>query len=255
VFLCLESSAHLPHTRTPAFLLRFDIVATYHRSLPPSLSLQQPPVHLWLTYAPPSPSHLLHPPLHSILKRRAALWVVSNCAPARLNLVQQLQRFIPIDVFGKCSGRPLPAHQRDAVYGSNKTALMQEYWLSIAFENAIDVDYVTEKLFQPLIAGSIPVYFGAPNAREYLPDTSAAVLGDAFATVDEMGMYLRDLLSNNDALEQRVAWKNRSSVNWPKTLIQAVSHAFNAGQVYSEVDMKQQPCSICAAASKLLRDT
>ena len=255
VFLCLESSAHLPHTRTPAFLQRFDITATYHRALPPSPPLHRPPAHLWLTYAPPSPSHLLHPPISPSLKRRAALWVVSNCAPARVNLVQQLQRYIPVDVFGKCSGRPLPVAQSDAVYGSNKTALMQEYWLSIAFENAIDVDYVTEKLYQPLIAGSIPVYFGAPNAREYLPDASAAVLGDSFATVDEMGAYLRDLLSSDDELQQRVAWKSKGSKNWSKTLMQAVSHAFNAGTVYSEVDMRQQPCSICAAANNLLLGT
>ncbi len=141
------------------------------------------------------------------------------------------------------------------MFGSDKTALMQEYWLSIAFENAIDVDYVTEKLFQPLIAGSIPVYFGAPNAREYLPDTSAAVLGDAFTTVDEMGEYLRDLLSSDDELHKRVAWKSKGSKKWGKTLLQALSHGFNAGAVYSEVDMRQQPCSICAAASKLLHGT
>jgi hypothetical protein len=172
-----------------------------------------------------------------------------------MNLVQHLQRYIPVDVFGKCSGRPLPAPERQAVFGSDKTALMQEYWLSIAFENAIDPDYVTEKLFQPLIAGSIPVYFGAPNAREYLPDASAAVLGDSFATVDEMGVYLRELLSSDEQLQKRIAWKNRGSKKWGTTLHQALSNAFNAGIVYSEVDMRQQPCSICAAASKLLHNT
>ena len=169
--------------------------------------------------------------------------------------MQHLQRYIPVDVFGKCSGQPLPAPQREAVFGSNKTALMQEYWLSIAFENAIDVDYVTEKLFQPLIAGSIPVYFGAPNAREYVPDASAAVLSDAFATVDDLGAHLRDLLSSDDELQKRIAWKSKGSKKWGKTLLQALSHAFNAGAVYSEVDMRQQPCSICAAASKLLKTT
>jgi len=170
-----------------------------------------------------------------------------------VTIVQQLQRYIPIDVFGKCSGRPLPPPQREAVYGSNKTSLMQEYWLSISFENAIDLDYVTEKLYQPLIAGSIPVYFGAPNARDYLPDSSAAVLGDAFATVDDMGAYLRELLSSDAELQRRVAWKSRGDREWGRTLRDAVSHSFNGGRVYSEVDMQQQPCGICAIASKLLQ--
>ena len=54
VFLCLESSVHLPHTRTPAFLQRFDITATYHRALPLTPSSPSPLVHLCVTYAPPS---------------------------------------------------------------------------------------------------------------------------------------------------------------------------------------------------------
>jgi hypothetical protein len=97
------------------------------------------------------------------------------------------------------------------------------------------------------------VYFGAPNAREYLPDASAAVLGDEFATIDDMGAYLQRLLSDDDALQQRIAWKNKGSRKWGKTLLQAISHAFNAGSFYSEVDMRQQPCSICNIANQLLK--
>uniref|UniRef100_A0A7N0T1S7 Fucosyltransferase n=1 Tax=Kalanchoe fedtschenkoi TaxID=63787 RepID=A0A7N0T1S7_KALFE len=37
---------------------------------------------------------------------------------------------------------------------------------SLAFENSVEEDYVTEKFFQSLIAGSIRMFFGAPNIQE-----------------------------------------------------------------------------------------
>ncbi|CAF4835450.1 unnamed protein product, partial [Rotaria sp. Silwood2] len=33
----------------------------------------------------------------------------------------------------------------------------------------LEYDYVTEKLWQPLAAGSVPLYLGAPNIDEWLP--------------------------------------------------------------------------------------
>ena len=35
--------------------------------------------------------------------------------------------------------------------------------------------YATEKLWQPLLAGSVPVYWGAPDAKSLLPHPDAAV--------------------------------------------------------------------------------
>lgn len=37
------------------------------------------------------------------------------------------------------------------------------YKFVIAYENSICNDYITEKLWRPLILGVVPIYFGAPN--------------------------------------------------------------------------------------------
>lgn len=37
----------------------------------------------------------------------------------------------------------------------------------MAFENVIAMDYVTEKFYDPLIAGSVLVYLGAPNIADF----------------------------------------------------------------------------------------
>ena len=49
-----------------------------------------------------------------------------------------------------------------------------------AYENSAAPGYATEKLFQVLAEGSVPVYWGAPDARALLPAPAAAVMVDDF---------------------------------------------------------------------------
>ena len=42
---------------------------------------------------------------------------------------------------------------------------MAKYKFTIAFENAIGEDYITEKLWRPLQLGSIPIYMGSPSVK------------------------------------------------------------------------------------------
>ena len=41
-----------------------------------------------------------------------------------------------------------------------------------AFEDSMAVDYVTEKVYDALHAGSVPLYLGAPNILEFVPPNS-----------------------------------------------------------------------------------
>lgn len=40
-------------------------------------------------------------------------------------------------------------------------SFVAKYKFTIAFENAICNDYITEKLWRPLIVGSVPIYYGS----------------------------------------------------------------------------------------------
>ncbi len=44
-----------------------------------------------------------------------------------------------------------------------KFETIKEYKFTMAFENEQAYNYVTEKIYQPLVVGSIPIYWGAPN--------------------------------------------------------------------------------------------
>lgn len=51
----------------------------------------------------------------------------------------------------------------------SKQATMEKYRFSICFENAREIPgYITEKLFDSLFAGCIPVYWGAPNIADHV---------------------------------------------------------------------------------------
>lgn len=44
--------------------------------------------------------------------------------------------------------------------GRQKTKLLRSYRFSLAFENSETPDYITEKFFDALMAGAVPVYLG-----------------------------------------------------------------------------------------------
>jgi hypothetical protein len=54
---------------------------------------------------------------------------------------------------------------------TDKSKFISQYRFNIAFENTETNGYITEKLTDPLLAGTIPIYWGAPDVlREFNPD-------------------------------------------------------------------------------------
>lgn len=53
---------------------------------------------------------------------------------------------------------------------NSKNAVLEKYKFSICYENARDMPgYITEKIFDSMFAGCIPVYWGAGNISDYMP--------------------------------------------------------------------------------------
>jgi len=52
----------------------------------------------------------------------------------------------------------------------SKLETLARYKFALCYENMAMPGYVTEKLFDCFFAGTIPVYLGAPDVREYVPD-------------------------------------------------------------------------------------
>lgn len=50
-----------------------------------------------------------------------------------------------------------------------KILTLQDYRFCIAYENSIEPDYISEKIFDSFFAGCIPIYFGEPNISKTIP--------------------------------------------------------------------------------------
>jgi hypothetical protein len=75
----------------------------------------------------------------------------------------------------------------------NKWDVLGNYRFALCFENARQLPgYVTEKIFDCLRAGVVPVYRGAPNIDEYV-DPDAFINGDRFSSPRDLMLHLLDV--------------------------------------------------------------
>ena len=130
-----------------------------------------------------------------------------------MKYLKELARHIEVHQFGRRGNRAIP---RDEGFHS-KQALSATYKFTLAFENAIAKDYVTEKLYEPLLAGSVPVYLGAPNVDQFAPVEDCFVNTANFESPLRLAEYLQHLANDPVAYGRFLNWRQR-----PKT------EAFNA---------------------------
>ena len=98
----------------------------------------------------------------------------------RFDLLLALASRNSVDVFGRGwdNTENLPPFQvarlakiRSVFHGpcDDKHQLLSRYKFTIAYENTAYPGYVTEKVIDAMVAGSVPVYLGAPDVAEQLP--------------------------------------------------------------------------------------
>lgn len=90
-----------------------------------------------------------------------------------------------------------------------KLHTIAQYKFTLAFENSITEDYVTEKFFEPLAAGSVPVYRGAPNVDEFAPADHCYINAADFSGPAELATYLDHLHHDKDEYQGYLAWKRQ----------------------------------------------
>ncbi|XP_035535327.1 alpha-(1,3)-fucosyltransferase 4-like [Morone saxatilis] len=159
-------------------------------------------------------AHPLHTPPRSHRPRpRLLAWVISNWSEshARVAFYHQLRRYIQVDVFGR-AGRPLPKDSG----GGSVVRLLGRYHFYLALENSQHTDYITEKLWNAVRAGAVPVVLGPSrqNYERFLPP-EAFIHVDDFPTARELARYLLMLRRNPARLRRHLDWRGSYSVQQP----------------------------------------
>src|SRR5260370_2576880 len=92
--------------------------------------------------------------------------------------------------------RPVPVLEAArSVYrgvASSKLDTISEYTYLLCFENVILKGWVTEKIFDCFAAGTVPIYWGAPDIETFVPRECFIDMRN-FKGYDELRMYLKSL--------------------------------------------------------------
>ncbi|KAH6924967.1 hypothetical protein HPB50_027038 [Hyalomma asiaticum] len=144
-------------------------------------------------------------------KARPVAWIVSNCDSfsRRESYVQELQKFVPVDVFGRCGRRRC----RERHFGCYRE-IAANYSFYLAFENSICKDYSTEKLFQPLLNSMVPVVMGGANYSAVAPPGSYIDFAN-FRTARELATHLLELQANPEKYRRYFEWRKRYAIERP----------------------------------------
>ena len=150
-------------------------------------------------------------------KRDSLLFAYTACHwQGRNKLFDELLPLIQIDAVGRCKHNTniidilpqcasLPRSGRTVWQESE--CLLHHYKFYLAIENTREPDYITEKLWQGLRAGAVPIYLGAHNVRDFLPDRAAVYIDD-FPTLAELVVYIKSAVADESIYQRHHAWKD-----------------------------------------------
>jgi UDP:flavonoid glycosyltransferase YjiC (YdhE family) len=194
----MECEQHYPQFQTPQMLSQFDLTMSYRRTAD---------VVLAYPLGPNPEATLLAPPPPKNEAQVAVLFLSSSFDLSwRVDYASEMMRFLDVHSYGEVLNNRILVEDHGR---ATKLAILGRYKFNLAFENALAEDYVSEKFFDPLVAGCVPVYLGAPNIEEFAPGDHCFVNAADFPSARALAEYLLELNANDEAYAEYFAWKTR----------------------------------------------
>lgn len=141
---------------------------------------------------------LLH--THTHTARRFCCMVASNSADGlRDDMFNAIYKIAHVDSAGKY------LHNDDSLlteFGDNKQAYLQSYLFNICPENTAAYGYTTEKIFEAISCGCIPIYWGAELADKAVINEDAIIFWDRKNSGKDALKRIEELHKNPKLLEE-----------------------------------------------------
>jgi hypothetical protein len=225
VFISMEQPKYAKYLSDHKYLEKnFDLISTYVlRNKYPNTNVPNMPI----TYYPLNiltPQAVLAPPVPFNMKTGYDTGVhvavfASNCkaagATSRTQFISQLMKLIPIHSYGKClNNREEPSFPSDpkwpqiAQRRARKVKTLSKYKFYMAFENFQVQDYVSEKVFESLFAGAVPIYKGTRDIWRFLPSNDSYIDANNM-TPTELAALIRKLATDEGEYNKYLEYKKR----------------------------------------------
>jgi hypothetical protein len=203
----MESRVNYKQLANQRFMRHFDLCMTYEQD-----------ADIWTPYLP-GHSTWLSIQRSSIAEKTeshpAALFRSDPVDQSGRNaFVAALMRYTMVDSYGKfLNNRTIAGPDMG---WNTKLKVISRYHFYLALENSIAPDYVTEKIFDAFRAGTVPIYLGAPNVREFVPECSY-IDATRFDGPKSLANYLHHLVQNPTDYAAYFDWRQKPL---PPTLLE-----------------------------------
>jgi len=183
---------------------------------------------------------------------KGMLVMISNCDDKnvhRVKISRQIAKiFSPVYSLGRCFSKmhtDFPAilqkcmtlPRRSAMWDAPKECMLHHVMFSFSLENSFEDNYVTEKLWQPLKMGSIPIYStnSVPSNRKFLPHPDAALFVEDFASLEILASYMLSISKNKTLwFKHAMAWRTLPVANLSRDFLMALN-----------LSLVTLPCRVC----------
>jgi alpha-1,4-fucosyltransferase len=146
-------------------------------------------------------------------------WSSSRCVEFRDATAKSFLSLVPHHSFGRCLNNVGGEDNALTMYPDCNMdenpiqhwwdhihCAMSHYKFVLAIENTWTESYVTEKLFYPLEAGAVPIYFGAPNVWDLVPPNSI-IDASKFESIEKLADYVKAVAEDPVAYAEFHAWR------------------------------------------------
>lgn len=206
MIVSLEQEKYAPMLKKPNYMAKFDATMTFDLDS----TLPMITVHPHWTAAHYFEAKIL--PFDQ--KIDAASAFVSNCRNAgasdRLAFLGRLMNSYTTHSYGRClHNKDEPPLQKGHDRGEAKRNVIARHKFYLAFENDIQSkDYVSEKIYDAFLAGTLPVYRGTRTVDKLVPSPRSLVHAADFEdNPEQLGRHLAYLARNRTAYEAYFDWR------------------------------------------------
>ncbi len=191
-----EAESHFGDRINAEYRTHFDLVAGYQQAS-----------DVWVPYVSPGLLQRL-PDVVPVSERNAVLasaWISSDWdTSGRQQFLSDVMLHMEVHSYGHKLKNVGHVHISDH---NIRFQISANYRFVMAFENARDVDYVTEKFFEPLMHGAVPVYLGAPNIEDFAPGDHCYINASDFVSAKELAEFLTSM--TDEEYERYHEWREK----------------------------------------------
>lgn len=182
----------------------------------------------------------LSKPIPFAQKTGLSVTVYSHCQDVRTLYLYRLMKYMQVDSYGDCL-RNKPRLPRTRTNYETLQAVMAKYKFALVIPNSDCDYYMTEKIYNALSSGSVPVWMGTDTIDEILQwgnlNQSIIKVRD-FKSPRQLAKYLLWLAQNETEYNKFLKWKYEG-FNFPKEYYSSkVANWWEGGPMYCRVCMK-----------------